>query len=195
MALNRNIVLNLFFSAGILLYACGAYSTQANRGLTLVYTPGSPVIKGVAVKYLTVADIEQKDQTYKISAIKDFQNLVGLDEKEFQTKFIYSGDKEILEQGQLKWVNSSKNSGNAKYKFSFNENSVIKIAKPHDPMALVLYGNDKLLFIVVPHKSKQEEELFEALEVRNSIPLNGQIMQPQIEGSSELANIIRKEAL
>lgn len=131
-------------------------------------------IDSVAVKHLAATDIDPKtSHQHEITGVKALQRLFGTQKQELRARFMYYGDREFSTDVGLTWYDASRDPKKQRWRLYYQENPVIKAAKPKDSLVLARYGKDNVLAIIAPHGTKYEAALFKVFGIKEKVSESG----------------------
>jgi hypothetical protein len=120
--------------------------------------------KGVAVKRLSAVETDPKrSNQHEFNGRNVFRDLLGLERRSFEARFIYLGDEQegFSETSKVSWYDSRQKVAHrsAEYRLYYRKNAVIQTAKEGDALFVALRTDNTIMFVVTPAGSTIESQL------------------------------------
>lgn len=123
----------------------------------------------VAIKTMKPTDTIRPDKKYalQITGTKDLEKVLGKETKEFETLYVYIGDKQIEEYSTTKWYYYYQPSwhGRGRGKLNYKRNQITESGRPEDTLVVAKNVDDNLLFLIIDKGNPIRGEVFNALKI------------------------------
>lgn len=149
-------------------------------------------LENVAVKRLSATEIDQTvSNQHEINGVSSLRLLFGKEKQSFRARFVYYGDKTFSTDSELTWYDAARDPNDERFRLYYQDNPVIRAAKPGDAIVIAQYAQDSILAIIAPQASAYEQHVFELLNIPAEVPRGG-VHVSQSEGQvvklSKVAN-------